>query len=203
MLRLNIHLALDEQTTQFCLQVNANIRRITPSAIVFSNTSPLIPHITLVMGDVVPSQTIEALTKAVNRLAQPMKSLTLKLDQPHISPLKRRFVVCTLQEDPALTELRMLMRENMLGTYLSTPYAHPRPPHITLAHIYRRQEQVQAYLKSIHELPQAVCSHIEISRVGPLGTCVDRLCAFHLAQRDGRELLLRRPQLSLASGDTV
>lgn len=203
MLRLNIHLALDEQTTQFCLQMNANIRRITHSAIDFSNKSPMSPHITLVMGDVVPSQTIEALTKATKRLVQKMKPLTLKLDQPHISPLKGRFVLCNIQEDPALTELRIMMRENILGTYLTTPYAHPRPPHITLAHIYRRQEKVHSYLKSINELPQAVCSHIEISHVGPLGTCVDRLFALHLAQRDERELLLRRPQLSLASGDTV
>ncbi len=109
MLRLNIHLALDEQTTQFCLQVNANIRRITNSAIVFSNTSPMIPHITLVMGDCVPSQTFEALTKATETLVQKMKPLTLKLDQPHISPLKGRFVLCNIQEDSALTALRMMI----------------------------------------------------------------------------------------------
>src|SRR6266550_1163447 len=110
MLRLNIHLALDEQTTQFCLQVNADIRRITNSAIVFSNKSPMIPHITLVMGDLVPSQTFEALSKATKTLAQKVKPLTLKLDPPHISPLKGRFVLCDIQEDSALTELRMMMR---------------------------------------------------------------------------------------------
>jgi 2'-5' RNA ligase len=200
MLRLNIHLALDEQTTQFCLQVNAHIRRITNSAIVFSNTSPMIPHITLVMGDFVPSQTFEALIQATEILVQKMKPLTLKLDQPHISPLKRRFVLCTIREDSALTALRMMMRETILGTYLTIPYARPRPPHITLAHIYHRQEKVHAYLKSINELPQVVCSHIEISHVGPLGTCTDALFALHLEDRDDRELLLRRPLLSLASG---
>jgi 2'-5' RNA ligase len=200
MLRLNIHLALDEQTTQFCLQVNTNIRRITNSAIVFSNTSPMIPHITLVMGDCVPSQTFEAVTKATETLVQKMKPLTLKLDQPHISPLKGRFVLCNIQEDSALTALRMMMREGILGTYLTTPYACPPSPHITLAHIYRRQEKVHSYLKSINELPQVVCSHIEISHVRPLGVCIDRLCAFHLEERDDRELLLRGPLLSLASG---
>src|SRR5436305_3164780 len=108
MLRINIHMALDAQTTQFCLQVNANIRRITHSAIVFSKTSPMIPHITLVMGDLVPSHTFEALTTATKTLVQKTKPLTLTLDQPHISPFKGRFVVCNLQEDAALTDLRMM-----------------------------------------------------------------------------------------------
>src|SRR5690242_4579548 len=133
MVRLNIHLTVDEQTVQFCRQVNANIRRVTKSAIVFSDKSPMIPHITLVMGDFVLLQTFEALTQATKALARQVKPLTLKLSQPLIEPLKGRFVQCNIEENPALTELRKMMRETMLGRYLTTPYAHPREPHITLA----------------------------------------------------------------------
>ena len=196
MVRLNIHLAVDEQTVQFCRQVNADIRRIAKSAIVFSDTSPMIPHITLVMGDFIPSQTFEALTTVTETLAQKVKPLTLKLSQPYIEPLKGRFVSYNIQEDPALTELRQMMRENILGTYLTSPYARPRAPHITLAHIYTRQEKVDSFLKLINEIPPVVCSQIEISHVGSMGACVDRLFALNLAHRDDRELLPQRHRLS-------
>lgn len=196
MVRLNIHLAVDEQTVQFCRHVNANIRRIANSAIVFSDTSPMIPHITLVMGDFVPSQTIEALTRATETFAQQVQPLLLKLSQPYIEPLKGRFVLCNIQENPVLTELRKMIRENILGTYLTTPYAYPRAPHITLAHIYAHQEKVHSYLQLINEAPQAVCSHIEISHVGPKGACVDRLFALNLAPGDGLQVHLGRHRLS-------
>ena len=87
----------------------------------------------------------------------------------------------------------------MLGNYLTTPYANPRDPHLTLAHIYTRQEKIQSYLQSINELhPQVVCSQIETSHVGPRGACVDRLFAFDLAHQSEAKVSLRRPELSLA-----
>ena len=95
MLRLNIHLALDEHTTQFCQEVNTTIRRITHSAIVFSKSSPMIPHMTLVMGELLPSQTVEAVATATTRLAEQMKPLRFQLDQPHISPFNDK--ICDLQ----------------------------------------------------------------------------------------------------------
>ena len=198
MVKLNIHFTVDEQTVEFCRQVNANIRWVTKSAIVFSDTSLMIPHITLVMGDFVPSQTFEALTRATEMLVQKVRPLTLKLGQPYIDPSTGRFVLCNIEEHSALTELRKMMRETMLGNYLTTPYANPRDPHLTLAHIYTRQQKVQSYLQSINELPSVVGSHIEISHVGPRGACVDRLFAFDLAHQSEAKVSLRRPELSLA-----
>ena len=197
MFRLNIHLAVDEQTVQFCRRVNANIRSLAPSAIIFSDKSPMMPHITLVMGDFVPSQPFEALTKATQILAQRAKPLTLKLSQLYIDPLRGRFVLCDIQENLALTELRQMMRENILGTYLTSPYARPRPPHLTLAHIYAQQEKVQTYLNLINEIPSVACSHIEISHVGPKGACVDRLFAFNLAHEDDLKVRVSSHRLSL------
>lgn len=196
MVKLNIHFAVDEQTAQFCRQVNANIRHITNSTIVFSGKSRMIPHITLVMGDFVPSQTFDALTTVTKALAQGVKPLTLKLGQPYIEPLRGRFVLCDIQEDSALTELRTMMRENILGTFLTTPFPHPRAPHLTLAHIYTRQAKVYSYLKLINEMPQPVCSHIEISHVGPMGACVNRLFALNLAHEDNHRVHSGRHQSS-------
>src|ERR1700694_3735247 len=104
MVRLKIHLSVDEQTVQFCYKVNAQIQKITDSAIIFSDTSFMIPHISLVMGELAPSHTFEGLTKVTQELAEQVKPLTLTLSQPYIDP--RSYVVCAIQENPALTALR-------------------------------------------------------------------------------------------------
>ena len=194
---LNIHLGIDEQTVEFCRQVNTNIRCFARSAIVFSEKSPMIPHITLVMGDFVPSQTFETLTRATELLARKVRPLALKLGQPYIDPSTGRFVLCDVEEHPALTELRKMIREALLGKYLTTPYANPREPHLTLAHIYTGQEKVQSYLQSISELPEVVCPDIEISHVGPRGACVGRLFSFDLVHQRERRVAVPRQQLGL------
>ncbi len=175
--RLKIHLPADEQTAQFCRKVNAQIQGITDSAIVFNDTSSMIPHITLVLGELVPSQTFEGLAKVTQALAQQVKPLTLKLSQPYID--QRNYVVCAIQENPALTVLRSSLRENIMGVYLTTRVHRNDIAHLTLAHIDAQQKQVNAYLKMIQEIPQVECTHIEISHNGPKGTCIDRLFTTH------------------------
>ena len=189
MVRLKIHLPVDEQTVRFCRRVNAQIQRITDSAIVFSDTSLMIPHITLVVGELVPSQTFEGLTKLTQALAQQVKPLTLKLSQPYIDP--RSYVVCAILEDPTLMALRTSMCENIMGAYLTTRIPRFDITHLTLAHIDAQQEEVNTYLNMIQEIPQVVCTRIEISHIGPKGTCIDRLFATHLSPGDG---LLSRTQ---------
>lgn len=176
--RLKIHLPVDEQTVHFCRRVNAQIQRITDSAIVFSDTSLMIPHITLVLGKLVPSQTFEGLTKITQALAEQVKPLTLKLSQPYID--SRSYVVCAVQEDPTLIALRTSMRENIMGAYLTTRIPRFDITHLTLAHIDAQHEKVNAYLNLIQEIPQVVCTRVEISHIGPKGTCIDRLFATHL-----------------------
>ena len=141
MVRLKIYLTLDEQTEQFCRKVNAQVRRITDSAIVFSETSLMIPHISLVTGELVSTQTFKALTTALEALAQGVNPLTLWLTQLYIEPLQGRYVLCGIQENPALTELRESISEGLLDTYLSLPVTRPFAPHLTLAHIDARQER--------------------------------------------------------------
>ncbi|HLX58239.1 MAG TPA: 2'-5' RNA ligase family protein [Ktedonobacteraceae bacterium] len=196
MVRLKIHLSLDEQAVEFCLRKNAQIRRITDSAIVFSETSPMLPHITLVMGELVPSQSFQALTRVTTLLARSVKPLTLRLSQPYID--SRRYVLCDVQENPALIELRKRLSETLKDTYLTTRETRPYVPHLTLAHINAQQEQVNAFLNLVNVTPQMVCSQIEISHVGPKGACVDRLFACNLAHGDDRKLDLRTHQLSIA-----
>ena len=83
MAKLNIHLSLDSQTIEFCHQINFTIRKIVDSPIVFSDSSPMIPHITLVMGELISTQTVEKLINEATLLAQDIRLLKLKLTQPY------------------------------------------------------------------------------------------------------------------------
>jgi 2'-5' RNA ligase len=182
--RLKIYLAPDERTEQFCRDVNARIRGITDSAIVFSETSLMIPHITLLMGELAPTQTFDALTKAVEALVRGVAPLMLRLSHPYVEPLQGRYVECAIQENPALNELRERMSKALLDTYLSERVARPFVPHLTLAHIDARQDQVRAHLRQVGAIPQTNCARVEISHVGPRGTSVDRLFAIDLGRVD-------------------
>ncbi len=177
--RLKIHLPVDEQTVQFCRRVNAEIQKITASTIVFDDTSLMIPHITLVLGELVPTQTFDGLAKLTQALAQQAKPLTLKISQPYID--SRSFVVCAIQENPALTALKTSLRENIMGVYLTTHVPRTDVEHVTLAHIDAQHKQVKAYLNSLQELPEVVCTRIEISHNGPKGTCIDSLFTTNLS----------------------
>ncbi len=185
MVRLKIHLAPDEQTVQFCRQVNAQVRSITDSAIVFSETSPMLPHITLAMGELLPSQTFAALTTGIQTLAQEVQPLTLRLSQPYIEPVHGRYILCDIQENSALTALRTRLSERILGTYLTTQESRSFVPHLTLAHIDAQREQVHASLQLVKVISQTICAHIEIAHVGPKGTCIDGLVTCNLAHSLG------------------
>jgi 2'-5' RNA ligase len=181
MVRLKIYLAPDEQTVQFCRHVNAQVRSITETVIVFSETSPMLPHITLAMGELVPSQTFEALTTGIKTLVREVQPLTLRLSQPYIEPVQGRYILCDIQENSALTELRKRLSDMILGTYLTTQKSRSSVPHLTLAHIDAQREKVKASLQLVQVISQTICAHIELAHVGPRGTCIDRLCTFHLA----------------------
>jgi 2'-5' RNA ligase len=182
--RLKIYLAPDERTEQFCRDVNARIRGITDSAIVFSETSLMIPHITLLMGELAPTQTFDALTSAVEALVRGVAPLVLRPSQPYIEPLQGRYVVCAVQENPALNELSERMSKALLDTYLSGRGARPFAPHLTLAHIDAQQDRVRAHLCQVEAIPLTTCARVEISHVGPRGTSVDRLFAIELRRAD-------------------
>ena len=51
MRKINIHLTLDDRALGYCYEVNSGIPSITPSVIEFGPSQPMIPHISLIMGN--------------------------------------------------------------------------------------------------------------------------------------------------------
>ena len=181
-LRLKLYLAPDAQTLQFCRSVNAGIRRLTNSAIVFRDDSPMIPHITLATGCLVPPCTFEELTDVTQRLAGRVRPLTLSLGQPYLDPVHTGYVLCAIGEQPDLQLLRKLVRQAMPDAFLPLRKVGSRGSHVTLAHIAARHDTVHSYLQQVEVIPQMVCDRLEIARVGHHGTCTGRLFVCDLAR---------------------
>jgi 2'-5' RNA ligase len=196
MIRLKLYLALDEQTLQFCRSVNAGIRRLTDSAIVFGDDSPMIPHITLATGFLVHPHTLEGLADVAKSLAQRVQPLTLRLGQPYLNPVQRGYVLCDIGEHPDFLTLRKLVSETTPGAFLPMRKIGSHRAHLTLAHIDAHHDTVHSYLQSVKEIPRAVCTRMEIAHVGHHGTCIDRLFGCDLARGNDRTEELRAHQLS-------
>ena len=198
MVRLKLYLAPDEQTLQFCRSVNAGIQRLTDSAIVFRDDSPMIPHITLVTGCLVHPHALEGLTDAMKNLAQRVKPLTLRLGRPYLDPIQRGYVLCAIGEHQEFQKLRKLVSEATPGAFLPLRKMGSHRAHLTLAHIDAHHDTVHLYLQQVEAIPQVVCARMEIARVGHHGTCIDRLLVCDLARGNDRTEDLRAHQVSYA-----
>jgi hypothetical protein len=196
MLRLKLYLAPDEQTLQFCRSVNAGIGRLTGSAIVFRDDSPMIPHITLATGFLEHPHALEGLTDAMQNLAQRVKPLTLRPGQPYLDPVHRGYVLCAIGEHPDLHMLRKLVSEALPGAFLPLRKMGSPRAHLTLAHIDAHHDRVHLYLQQVEVIPQVVCARMEIARAGHHGTCIDRLFGCDLADAIDRREYLRAHQVS-------
>ncbi len=74
---INVHLTVDEHTLAFCREVNRRIREVTASEIVFGAGSRMMPHVTLVMGDLAhPQPRREISRNALNTLTSMTNDLT-------------------------------------------------------------------------------------------------------------------------------
>jgi hypothetical protein len=180
--RLKIYLVPDEHTLQFCRYVNAAIRRLTDSAIVFGTDAAMIPHITLATGDLAAPTTLEDLAVATQRLAGHVQPLTLRLGRPYLEPVHAGYVLCDVQHQRDVQTLSKLVRQTTRGACpLMREARSSLGTHLTLAHIEACYEEVHTYLQSVQPPTQVLCSRIEIARCGAHGTCTDRLFGCDLA----------------------
>lgn len=179
MVRLKLYLVPDEHALQFCRCVNAGIRCVTDSAIVFGEDAAMIPHITLATGFLVPPHTLEELAAATQRLAQRLQPLTLRLGQPYLEPVHVGYVLCDIEEQQDFQTLTQQVRGALP---LMRDVRSSLGAHITLAHIDAHYDEVHTYLQSLKLPPQVICTHLELARCGPHGTCSERLFGCDLAQ---------------------
>lgn len=174
--KLNIHLSLDQEAQRFCREVNAGIRSIVESTIIFDENSPMIPHITLVMGELSPSCTLADLSLLTTSISKRYFSLKIRFGKPYVENHKNTYIFMDAEHNHELLELRRDFAERALGSHLLSSEKYSETPHLTLANIRATEkEAVGAYLQSLQPALEVVCNAIEISHVGPKGTCIDSI----------------------------
>jgi hypothetical protein len=178
--KINLHLTVPEVARDYCVAVNRGIRAITDSVIVFDKDSPMIPHVSLLMGQVDESTSIEevaALTRGALDAVQPIK---VYVHPPYLENVRNRYVFSDLEGGESLLELKQNLFELLGQKYLHSQSDYAEQTHLTLGHVEENRNEVRIYLNTIGAGFTFVSTSVEISDAGPKGTCINSLYTFSL-----------------------
>ncbi len=187
MRKLNVHFTLKEEARTYCRMVNAAVREITPSAIVFADDSPMIPHVTLAMGELDETRVgIAEFIKHVEGMASLVRPIRFSTGHPYLEDVVHSYVFADLDGGQYFLDVRRKAIEGIQSGWLSDVGGSYglQPPHLTLAHISEQRERVRLRLAEIPPGPVFVSGVIEISDVGRKGTCVNSLAVFSVGIRE-------------------
>jgi hypothetical protein len=175
MKRININLALDEISLDYCLGINAGIHTITDSQIVFSENSTMIPHITLVMGNLTGSYTVQDIAEEIKQAVKVPLVLNTVITSPYLEKNTNSFIFSDVIVDRDFIAFRQDLKKRMQN-YLSNIFNPPSSvPHISLGYITNKKREVQSYLEGIQINHKLLSPAIRISNVGVKGTCINVL----------------------------
>ena len=140
----------------------------------------MIPHISLIMGNLDEKYSFDALISEVKAKCARFKPLTFRVLNPYLENIRNRYVFSDVDGNGNFTALKQTLQSSLNGTYLHVQDDYSETPHLTLAHIEAKQEQVSQYLNGIVAGFECVCDCIEISDAGPKGSCSNSLFRFPL-----------------------
>lgn len=183
MRKINIHMKVDEVTEEYCQKVNAGVREITDSIIVFGKETSMIPHITISMGELNEQKnSIDDVVTIVKETISKLSPIQFWVHSPYLENVVNQYVFSDVDGGSVFKDLReeltmKLGREhldNIGGSY------GEQAPHLTLAHVIEKQQEVRTFLKTIKAEFGFDSNSIEISDVGPKGTSINSLYVFKL-----------------------
>lgn len=180
--KLNLHLALDSAGISWCENINREIRAISESEIVFGEDSTMIPHVSVVMGTLMAHRTLEELMSVAESLAATSRQLQVKGGPPYIETVRGRYVFSDLGVDERLLRLCQEASLYLAGQTLDVQSDYSDVPHVTLAHVTQAQDEVGMLLRKYAQGFTCNTVTLELSDVGPKGSCVNRLGWWPLAQ---------------------
>jgi len=181
MAKLNIHLTLSREALSYCQLVNNGIRQITNSIIIFDENSPMIPHISLIMGELDNKYTINDLIQKVKNFSLKTNSLHFHINPPYIENVRNRYIFSDVDCSDEFSILKKRLYKLLGSKILHCQTDYTEIPHITLGHIEDKAEIVKNYLVDIKADFDFTSSSIEISEAGPKGTCINSLAIFELS----------------------
>jgi hypothetical protein len=175
MRKINIHLALDKPAIEYCMEVNAGIRSISDSVIVFDVNSPMIPHISLVMGTLLNDVDLLMIKKVVEEAASEFQPIQFHVFPPYLENVRTRYIFSDVEDGKGFVNLKNKLQQSLQDKYMCIQNDYSDQAHLTLGHIENNREEVKKHLHQIRANFDFLCTEIEFSDVGPKGTCINSL----------------------------
>jgi 2'-5' RNA ligase len=177
--KINVHFAFAPDSVTLLRQMNARLRAFTPSLIVFDETSPHIPHVSLQMGTLNTDDDLPLVAKAAEATARRYRQRDLILRRPYLENVRNHYVFCDVANEDRVFDVRDELRQ-ALASLLIVQDDYAEVPHVTLAHISIDHAEIDPFLGEFPDRQAATVVAIEVSDTGPKGTCVNPLYRYSL-----------------------
>lgn len=177
--KINIHFAFAPESVAMLRAMNARLRTFTSSLIVFDETSPHIPHVSLLMGTLKTDEDLAVIANATEATARRYRRRHLILRRPYLENVRNHYVFCDVANEAAVVDVRDCLRDVLLS-YLSVQDDYAEVPHVTLAHVGIDHPSIEPILGGFPDERQVTVVGIEISDTGPKGTCINPLYRYPL-----------------------
>jgi hypothetical protein len=175
MRKINLHFAIDARGTAYCERVNSGIRQITPSVIHFGEGSTMIPHISLIMGVLREGSSLEDLIATAGESFSSHRAPIVRIGPPYLEDVRGRYVFSDILNAEDIVATRQRLAARVAGIHLDVQTDYTELPHLTLGHVEDRSEEIRRYLATVPVESEIACPAVEISDVGPKGTCINSI----------------------------
>src|SRR5258708_6936926 len=129
MRKINIHLTLDQRGVEYCNAVNAGVKRITQSLIEFSPSSPMIPHVSLIMGQLTDSTTLDLVAKIAEQVASSETAPSFMVDGPYLENIRNRYVFSDVHGSSTFAAIKQALQSHLIDKYLTVQSDYTDQPH--------------------------------------------------------------------------
>jgi len=183
-LRVNISFMLCETIHAHVLSLNRLVVDAGYNEICFSGPDAVMPHITLLMGEVDTEDEYDLLAEELRVLAETMYPIQYRIGRPYLRQPSQHFIFVDVHPERKFRDYRVEMHAD-LGRYIECDH-HGGPhnvSHITIGYCPIVYPGLQELVRKSNRLP-GIADTIQLSVAGKRGTCVKKLHEFRL--RDPR-----------------
>ena len=177
--KINIHLPLRGEISNYCIRLNQEIQKLTKSGVDFSPKSFQIPHLTLYMGFVINEQNYNSVLSEIFNMAQEMNPIEITPTKPYMKEPKKNYVFVDTEQSSQIIELKRTIKEKV------SKWIEPlnwdvvsEIPHITVGYIKDNFDDIEELLQDYPLGTEWIGDCFEISYGGPWGSCLGSIRTF-------------------------
>jgi len=171
--KINIHIPIRGDLSEYCIIVNDKIKSITNTEIDFGYTSFQIPHITLYMGYLRSEELYGELFKRLHEYSKRLHPFDITFSKPYLKKPKGNYLFLDTDQGEMIIKLKQEIKEILDDLIAPLDWdVVNEPPHLTLAYINAEQHKIEDLLKNIALPSKLNANAIEVSFCGPRGSCL-------------------------------